>query len=289
MSTELGKKISFAGVSGYLLLLVVLPLGAIFKQAFSAGVWGFIHSVLQPIGVSALVLTIKTSLLAALLNTVAGTVIAFALVRTSIPGKSILNAMVDLPLAIPTTVSGLMLIFLYGPSSPIGSWFARHGVDLIYSPLAIVIALVFVTFPYTIRAVQPLLDGSDRRMEEAALTLGASKLRVLRTIVLPTILPGVISGFALSFSRATAEFGSVVLVSGNLPMHTQVSAVYLYGLLENYNQQGAAAISVVLLGLSFVAVVCQIYLSRQTHISALLRRVQRFPRGEFHEVEDRAV
>lgn len=254
-----GTRVSFAAVSGFFILLIVLPIGAIFTQALSTGLTGFIKAVMQPIGVAALSLTFKTALISAGVNAVIGTAIAYALTRTKMPGKSILNAMIDIPFAIPTTVSGLMLVLLYGPSSPIGEFFLHHGITLMYSPLAIVIAMVFVTFPFTIRAVQPLLDGMDGKVEEAAYTLGASDSRIMRTLVLPTIFPGIVTGFTLSFSRAMAELGAVVMVAGNLPMHTQVSAVYLYGLLENYDQQGAAAVSVELLCISFVAVFIQVY------------------------------
>ncbi len=176
-----GTRVSFAAVSGFFILLIVLPIGAIFTQALSTGLTGFIKAVMQPIGVAALSLTFKTALISAGVNAVIGTAIAYALTRTKMPGKSILNAMIDIPFAIPTTVSGLMLVLLYGPSSPIGEFFLHHGITLMYSPLAIVIAMVFVTFPFTIRAVQPLLDGMDGKVEEAAYTLGASDSRIMRT------------------------------------------------------------------------------------------------------------
>jgi sulfate/thiosulfate transport system permease protein len=251
--------ITFASVSGFLILLVVLPIGAIFQQAFSAGWAGFAQSITNPMALAAFRVTVETALISALLNTLAGTVIAYVFQRVRIPGQTLLNAMVDLPFSIPTTVSGLMLIFLYGPTSLIGGWIHREGIQLIYSPVAIVLAMVFVTFPYTVRAVQPLLQDMDQGMEEAARTLGAGDFRILRSIVFPTILPGVITGFTLCFSRALAEFGAVVMVAGNRPMHTQVAAVYLYGLLENDDQQGASAISVVLLAVALIALGYQFY------------------------------
>ncbi|MFB5189020.1 ABC transporter permease [Alicyclobacillus fastidiosus] len=253
------RHFAFTTFSGYLILLIVLPIGAIFQQAFSNGWRAFLRSVTGPMAVSAFELTVETALIAALINVIAGTFVAYMFER-QIPGKTVLNAIVDLPFAIPTTVSGLMLIFLYGPTSPIGMWFLRHGIHLIYSPVAIVIAMVFVTFPYTVRSVQPLLGDMDRGMQEAAATLGARPFRVFRSIVFPTILPGVLSGFSLSFSRALAEFGAVVMVAGNKPMHTEVAAVYLYGLLENDDQQGSAAVSVVLVAVALLALIYQFYL-----------------------------
>ncbi|GMA49860.1 sulfate ABC transporter permease subunit CysT [Alicyclobacillus contaminans] len=259
----LGGRVTFLSVGAYALLLIVLPVASIFQQAFAAGWGAFAAAVVQPMGVAALRLTLETALLAAVINTVAGTVVAYVFERMQLPGRSILNALVDLPFAVPTTVGGLMLVFLYGPASPVGAWFARHGIQLIYSPFAIVLAMMFVTLPYSIRTVQPILDHEDARMEEAAYTLGASPARVFWSIVLPTLRPGILSGFALTFSRALAEFGAVVIVSGNLPMHTQISAVYLYGLLENYDTQGAAAVSVVLLVLSLLAMVAEVWLQRR--------------------------
>jgi sulfate transport system permease protein len=250
-------------VCGYLLLLIVLPLGAIVQQAFAGG-WGpFTQALTNPVGLAALRLTVETALLAAVINTVAGTMIAFELVRHPLPGKSLLNALVDLPLAIPTTVSGLMLLLLYAPNANIGAWFAAHGMRLMYSPTGIVLALVFVTFPYVVRSVQPLLEQMDPSVEEAARTLQASHLRIVREILLPTVRPGILTGFTLTFGRALAEFGSVVMVAGNVPMRTQVAPVYLYGLLENDNPQGAAAVSVVLLFISLLALLIQVYVSRR--------------------------
>lgn len=293
MNRSIHTKISFVSVAGYMFLLIVLPVGTIFEQAFSGGVHQFIHAVIQPIGVAALRVTVETALIAAIINTIAGTFIAYALVRTQLPGKSILNALVDLPFAIPTTVSGIMLVLLYGPSAPLGIWLAHYHIQLVYSTAAIILAMVFVTFPYTIRAVQPLLEDIDVRMEEAASTLGASGWRIMKAIILPTLMPGILSGFTLIFSRSMAELGAVVVISGNLPMHTQVAAVYLYGLLENYDQQGAAAISVVLLAISFLALVYQLYMLKQKpqaklkHIASWFTKKQEG--SDRYEASDRAV
>jgi sulfate transport system permease protein len=246
-----GKLVIFS-VCGYLLLLVLFPIGAIVRNAFANGWNGFIHALTAPIGASAILLSIESAFVAAVLNAAMGTLIGYRMARDSLPGKRILNALVDLPLAIPTTVGGLMLVLVYSPASHIGSWLAIHHVQLVYSRLGIVMAMVFVTFPYTVRTVEPLVESLDRGVEEAALTLGASRTRVFWQVLLPSIWPGIVTGFTLTFSRCLAEFGAVVLVSGNLPMRTQVAPVYLYGLLENDDLAGAAAVSLFLLVVSIV-------------------------------------
>ncbi|GEO25303.1 sulfate ABC transporter permease subunit CysT [Alicyclobacillus acidoterrestris] len=263
MIRQIRARLAFTTISGYLLLLIVLPVGAIFTQAFSHGIGDFLSAITQPIGLAALGLTVRMALITAVINGITGTIVAFVIVRFRLPGRQLLNAIVDLPFAIPTTVSGLMLIFLYGPTSPLGTWLAAHGVKIIYSPFAILLAMVIVTFPYTIRSVQPLLEELDPRMEEAAWTLGAQQTRVFRSILLPVMWPGITTGCSLCFSRALSEFGAVVMVAGNIPMHTQVSAYYLYGLLENYDSQGAASVSVVLLAISFFALLYQLFATRR--------------------------
>lgn len=267
MTTNLVNRALLATVSGYVFLLIVLPIGSIFEQAFAGGIGAFLHSLTSPIGLAALRVSLETSLVAACINTAIGTLIAFAFVRFTLPGKAILNAIVDLPFAIPTTVSGLMLILFYGPTSVIGRLFAAHGIKLIYSTTGIVLAMVFITFPLTVRAVQPVLEEIEPAMEEAARTLGASSHTIFRRILIPAMLPGILTGFAMTFSRSLAEFGSVVMVSGNLPMHTQIAPVYIYGQLENDNPQGADAMSVVLLLLSFLMLFLQVDMHKISAVS----------------------
>ncbi|MBX5437336.1 MAG: sulfate ABC transporter permease subunit [Alicyclobacillaceae bacterium] len=246
-----------------LLCLVVLPVAGIAVTALSAG-WRELWAPLQsPIGRAALGLSLAAAFTAAVVNTVAGTLLALALERTSVPGRGLLNALVDLPLAIPTTVAGLMLLELYSPVQPVGRWLAAHHVAVAYARAGVVLAMVFVTLPYAVRSVQPLLESLDRRAEEAAWTLGAGPWRTFWRVVLPALAPGVVSGFFLTFSRAVAEFGAVVVISGNLPLRTEVAPVYLYGLLENDDPAGAAAVSLYLLAASLLALAVTGWLQRR--------------------------
>jgi sulfate transport system permease protein len=224
--------------------IVVLPLAALVWRSTREGRDGFWESVSSPEAVAALELTLVASLGVALVNAVAGTVIAWMLVRDDFRGKSAVDALIDLPFALPTIVAGLTLLALYGPRSPV-------GVDLAYTRAAVGLALLFVTLPFVVRTVQPVLLELDREMEEAATSLGASELQTFFRIVLPNMLPGILSGVALAFARAVGEFGSVVLITGNLPFQTQVSSVYIFGQIESDNVSGAAAASVVLLAISF--------------------------------------
>jgi len=175
---------------------------------------------------------------------VLGTITAWVLVRDDFRGKSVVNAVIDLPFALPTIVAGLTLLALYGPRSPI-------GVDVAYSRTAIALCLMFVTLPFVVRTVQPVLEELDQEMEEAARSLGASEVKTFRRIVFPNILPGILSGVVLAFAKAVGEFGSLVIITGNLPYKTEVSSVFIFGRLESGDQAGAAAAAVVLLGLSF--------------------------------------
>jgi sulfate transport system permease protein len=202
------------------------------------------------------------SVLVALVNAVVGTLIAWVLVRDEFPGKSVVNAVIDLPFALPTIVAGLTLLALYGPQG-------AFGIDIAFSRAAILAALLFVTLPFVVRTVQPVLLELDREMEEAAASLGANALQVFRRVVFPNLFPAVLSGVALAFARAIGEFGSVVLISGNLPFKTEVASVYIFGRIESGDPSGAAAVSVVLLVLSFAALLL---------IGAPRRRVTRHDR-----------
>jgi sulfate transport system permease protein len=228
----------------YLSIVVALPLAALVWSSGGRGTAGFWSSVTSPEAVSALELTLLVSLAVALINAVAGTLIAWVLVRDSFRGRGLVNALIDLPFALPTVVAGLILLALYGPHSPV-------GVNVAYTRAAIVLALLFVTLPFVVRTVQPLLLELDPEIEEAAASLGASRLQTFARVVFPNLFPGILSGVALAFARAVGEFGSVVLITGNLPFKTQVSAVYIFGQLESGNTSGAAAASVVLLVISF--------------------------------------
>jgi sulfate transport system permease protein len=234
----LGLGISVAWLS----LIVLIPLAAVVVKATEADVWAAISS---PAAVAALELSVGASLVVAAINAAAGTLIAWVLVRDRFPGQSLVNAVVDLPFALPTIVAGLVLLVLYGRTSPV-------GIDIAYTRWAILAALLFVTLPFVVRSVQPVLIELDTEMEEAAISLGASPRQVFLRIVLPNLRPAIVSGAALAFARAVGEFGSVVLISGNIPLKTQVASVFIYGQIESDAVASAAAVSVVLLAISLV-------------------------------------
>lgn len=240
--------ITLRGISlGYVGLLIALPIAALAARACADGLHRIWVELLKPEALFSLRLTLMMAVAMILINVVMGTVAAWVLVRYRFPGQSIVNALIDLPFAIPTVVTGLMLVVLYGPQSAVGSFLNGHGVEVIYAKPGIVLALLFVTFPFVVRSVQPVLMELDRDMEEAAATLGARRWTVFRKIILPSILPAVLTGAALSFSRALGEFGSVVMVAGNIPLRTQVAPVFIYGEIESDNPLGALGVSVVLL------------------------------------------
>jgi sulfate transport system permease protein len=245
--------------TAYLSLIVLLPLAALVWHARGGGLEGFRTAVTEPQAVSALKLTLAASVAVALINAVMGTIVAWVLVRDRVPGQGVVNALIDLPFALPTIVAGLTLLALYGPQGP-------TPVDIAFSRTAVVLALLFVTLPFVIRTVQPVLIELDREMEEAAASLGASAFQVFRRIVFPNVLPAILSGVALAFARAIGEFGAVVLISGNLPFKTEIASVYIFGRIESGDPRSAAAVSVVLLLLSFAALLA---------IGGLRRRVTR--------------
>ncbi|MFL5900659.1 MAG: sulfate ABC transporter permease subunit CysT [Solirubrobacterales bacterium] len=233
----------------YLSVIVLLPLAALTSQAFEDGLSAFWTQVTSPQAVRSLELTVGCSLIVVAINAVFGTIIAWLLVRDEFPGKSAVNAVIDLPFALPTIVASLVLLELYGTHSP-------FGVDIALTRGAVVVALLFVTLPFVVRAVQPLLIEMDREMEEAAASLGASGFTIFRRIIFPNLLPGLAAGVALAFARALGEYGSVLLFAGGLP-DTQVSSVFIRSQIESGNDTGAAAVSVVLLvaALAMLAVI----------------------------------
>lgn len=224
----------------YLSLLVLLPIAAVVAKAFSGGWGAFWSAVSQPEAVAALKLTLVCSLGVAIFNSLAGLVIAWVLVRDDFAGKRVVGAIIDLPFALPTVVAGLTLLALYGPNSP-------FGVNVAGTRAGILLALAFVTLPFCVRSVQPVLAELDRETEEAAASLGASPVRVLWRIVLPSLAPAMLAGAGLAFARAIGEFGSVVLISGNLPFKTEVASSWIFSLSQSDSLSGAAAVSVVLI------------------------------------------
>ncbi len=238
---SLGRGLAMA----YLSVIVLLPLAAVAARSLDGGLGGFWRAVSSPEAKSALELTVIVSMIVVAVNAVTGTLIAWVLVRDRFRGMGVVNAIIDLPFALPTIVAGLTLLALYGPRSPI-------GIDVSYARVGVGMALLFVTLPFVVRAVQPVLMELDREMEDAAVSLGASGRQVFRHIVLPNIMPAILSGVALAFARAIGEFGSVVLISGNRPFNTEVASVFIFGQIESDNVTAAAAVSVVLLLASLV-------------------------------------
>jgi sulfate/thiosulfate transport system permease protein len=238
-----GGALSLGVATGYLSIVVLLPLAALMWSSRSHGLDAFWDEVTRPEAVAALTLTLGAAVLCAAVNALAGTVIAWVLVRDRFRGKGAVDAVIDLPFALPTIVAGLTLLTLYGPGGP-------FGVDVAFTRTGLMLALLFVTLPFVVRAVQPVLLELDREMEEAAASLGAGPFVIFRRIVFPNLLPAILSGVALAFARAVGEFGAVVLISGNLPFKTQVSSVYIFGQLQSDNAAGAAAVSVLLLAMS---------------------------------------
>jgi sulfate transport system permease protein len=228
----------------------------VIDKSLGGGLGGFWHDVTSREAVAALKLTVGVSVVVTLINVVMGTLIAWVLVRDEFPGKGVVNALIDLPFALPTIVAGLTLLALYGPRSPL-------HVSLAYTRAGLALALLFVTLPFVVRAVQPVLLDLDKEMEEAAWSLGASPALTFRRVVLPSLRGAIVAGAGLGFARALGEFGSVVLISGNLPFKTEVASVFVFGQIENDNVQAAAAVSVVLLVISFALLLLLSLLARR--------------------------
>jgi sulfate/thiosulfate transport system permease protein len=241
-------------VTAYLSLIVLIPLAAVVAKSTDGGLGSFWDSVTNPAAISALKLTLIASVVVAAINAVMGTVIAWVLVRDEFPGKRIINSLIDLPFALPTIVAGITLLALYGTNSPV-------GITLAFTKAGVALALLFVTLPFVVRAVQPVLLELDRDMEEAAASLGAKPLTIFRRIVLPNLTPAVLAGVALAFARAIGEFGSLVLLT---EISTQVASIYIFGQVQSGNDPGAAAVSVVLLAIALVVLVAISLFARRT-------------------------
>jgi sulfate transport system permease protein len=235
----IGTGVGGGTVMLYLSIIVLLPLAAVVSEAFSLGLGHFWDQVTSPLALKSLKLTVVCSLIVVVINGIFGTILAWILVRDNFPGKSAVNAVIDLPFALPTIVASLTLLTLYGKDSPL-------GIDIAFTRAAVVVALCFVTLPFVVRAVQPLLLEMDREMEAAAASLGAGNFTIFRRIIFPNLLPGLAAGVALAFARALGEFGSVLLFAGGLP-DTTVSSVFIRNQIESGNDVGASAVSVVLL------------------------------------------
>lgn len=253
-----------AAALSYLVVMLLIPLAVIFQDGLREGLGEFWSQVTAPIAWSALILTLWTSAVMTVINTIMGALTAYVLVRYDFPGKSLLNSIIDLPLAIPTLVTGVMLVILFGPQQALGAWLKNElGVSIIFAPPGIILALLFITFPFVVRAVQPVLIGLDRTQENAAATLGARGWTIFRRITLPHLILPLASGALLSFARAIGEFGAIVIVAGNIPLYSQTAAVYVLGEVESENRLGASAVSIVMVAISFSLILVVNWLQRR--------------------------
>jgi sulfate/thiosulfate transport system permease protein len=237
----------------YLSVVVLVPLSTLFWKSAGLGPAGFWRVVAAPRVVASYELTFGTSLVAAALNGIFGMVVTWVLVRYRFPGRRLMDALVDLPFALPTAVAGITLTTLYAPSGWLGAPLGRLGIRAAYTPLGITLALVFIGLPFVVRTLQPVLESLDPEVEEAAASLGASRLQTILRVVLPALAPAWITGVALAFARGLGEYGSVVFIAGNMPMKTEITPLLIVTKLEQYDYAGATAIAVVSLGASFVA------------------------------------
>lgn len=247
-----GFRLSLIYTCLYLALIVLIPLSGLFittAQLSWAQIWS---NVTSPQALAAFRVSLTTSFAAACVNAVFGTVVAWVLVRYNFPGRKILDAIVDLPFALPTAVAGIALSTLYAPNGWLGNPLSVLGIKVAYTPLGIIVALIFIGLPFVVRTIQPVLQESNRELEEAATSLGATRLQVFRKVIFPQILPALLTGFALAFARGLGEYGSVIFIAGNLPMVSQIVPLLIVIELEEFNYPGATSIAVAMLLLSFL-------------------------------------
>ena len=235
----------------YLALIVLIPLSATFLKAASLSWDGFVNAVTAPRVLASYRLTFGAALIAALINAVFGLIVAWVLVRYRFAGRRFVDALVDLPFALPTAVAGIALTALYSTNGWIGQWLAGFGIKVAFTPLGVIVALTFIGLPFVVRTVQPVLEDTERELEEAATCLGATRLQTFTRVLLPAILPALLTGFALAFARGIGEYGSVIFIAGNMPMVSEITPLIIVGKLEQYDYAGATAVAVVMLVFSF--------------------------------------
>jgi sulfate/thiosulfate transport system permease protein len=240
----------------YLSLIVLIPLATLPARTLTMSWEAFRATIADPRVIASYQLSVSASLVAAAVNAVFGFAVAWMLVRYSFPGRRIVDALIDLPFALPTAVAGIVLTTLYAPSGWLGQPLARFGIKAAFTPLGITIALIFIGLPFVVRTLQPVIEDLDPEVEEAAASLGAGRIAVLLRVVMPNLLPAWLTGFALAFARAVGEYGSVVFISGNMPMRTEISPLLIVTKLEQYDYAGATAIASVMLILSFTLLLC---------------------------------
>jgi len=235
----------------WLSFIVLLPLAALVMRAEGIGVEGFVDILQDERVLSALKLSFGAALIGALINAFAGLLIAWVLVRYTFPGRRLVDGLIDLPFALPTAVSGLALAALYAPNGWLGVPLAKLGIQVAFTPVGVVIACMFIGLPFVVRQVQPVLGDVDKALEEAAATLGATRMQTIFHVILPMILPALLAGFALAFARGVGEYGSIIFIAGNLPYKSEIAPLLIIIKLEEFNYQGATAIAVVMLLMSF--------------------------------------
>lgn len=246
-----GFNLTLGYTLGYLSLIILIPLAAVFLKTAELS-WGeFITIVTAPQVVATYKLSFGASLIAAAINAVFGLMLAWALVRYSFPGKKVIDALVDLPFALPTAVAGIALTALYAKNGWLGQYLAALGIKVAFTPLGVLVALVFIGLPFVVRTVQPILEDLDTELEEAAASLGAQRWQAFRYVILPILFPALLTGFALAFARAVGEYGSVIFIAGNLPMVSEITPLMIITKLEQYDYRGATAIASVMLVFSF--------------------------------------
>ncbi|MFZ4288930.1 sulfate ABC transporter permease subunit CysT [Variovorax sp. HJSM1_2] len=236
----------------YLSVIVLIPLSALFLRTFSLTLEQFWVAVTSPRVMASYRLTFGASLFAAVVNLVFGLLVAWVLVRYKFPGKKIVDALVDLPFALPTAVAGISLTALLAGNGWLGQYLEPMGIKLAFTPAGVVIALIFIGLPFVVRTVQPVLEDAEKELEEAATSLGATRLQIFTKVILPHVLPALMTGFAMAFARAIGEYGSVIFIAGNMPMVSEITPLIIIGKLEQYDYAGATAVAVVMLVISFV-------------------------------------
>ncbi len=247
-----GFGLSLGFTLAYLSLIVLIPLSAVFVMAAGMGWDAYVAAATAPRVVASYKLSFGASLLAAAINVVFGLILAWGLVRYTFPGKKLVDALVDLPFALPTAVAGIALTAIYAQNGWIGQWLAPFDIRIAFTPIGIVIALVFIGLPFVVRTVQPVLEDLDAEFEEAAASLGAGRLQTFVRVVFPALIPALLTGFALAFARAVGEYGSVIFIAGNMPFVSEITPLMIITKLEQYDYAGATAIASVMLMLSFV-------------------------------------
>jgi sulfate transport system permease protein len=235
----------------YLLLIVLIPLGGVFVRASGLGIDGLWHALTEPRVLAALKLSFGASLVAASINAILGPVVAWVFVRYQFPGKRLLDAVIDLPFALPTAVAGIALTSIYAESGWVGSLLAPLGIKVAYTPLGIIVAMTFIGLPFVVRTLEPVLSEVEKDLEEASATLGATRFQTIWHVILPALLPTLLTGFALAFARAVGEYGSVIFIAGNFPMISEIAPLLIVIKLEEFDYRGATTVAAAMLVISF--------------------------------------